>query len=165
MYDFLKKESFPVQFLEAKYMYMNMHSSLVEKSLEKIHSEQDPIAPLERILENNIYMFIPWVEQEIYDQISFENVKEVRWNAYAVDCFHKKCGKKHGITDVLNYYGISKEDSCSVGDGENDISMFEACGKNVAMGNAVDSLKQRADYITSDIDAGGLEEAIKFLVK
>ena len=33
------------------------------------------------------------------------------------------------------------------------------------MGNAVDSLKQRADYITSDIDAGGLEEAIKFLVK
>ena len=37
LYDFLKKESFPVQFLEAKYMYMNMHSSLVEKSLEKIH--------------------------------------------------------------------------------------------------------------------------------
>lgn len=165
LYDFLKEEQFPVQFLEAKYMYMNMHSSLVEKSLEKIHSKQDPIAPLERILENNIYMFIPWVEQEIYDQISFENVKEVRWNAYAVDCFHKECGKKHGITDVLNYYGISKEDSCSVGDGENDISMFEACGKNVAMGNAVDSLKQRADYITSDIDAGGLEEAIKFLVK
>ena len=31
LYDFLKKESFPVQFLEAKYMYMNMHSSLVEK--------------------------------------------------------------------------------------------------------------------------------------
>ena len=66
---------------------------------------------------------------------------------------------------MLNAYGISKEDSCSVGDGENDISMFEACGKNVAMGNAVDSLKQRADYITSDIDADGLEEAIKFLIK
>ena len=43
--------------------------------------------------------------------------------------------------------------------------IFEACGKNVAMGNAVDSLKQRADYITSDIDADGLEEAIKFLIK
>ena len=55
LYDFLKKEPFPVQFLEAKYMYMNMHSSLVEKSLEKIHSKQDPIAPLERILENDIY--------------------------------------------------------------------------------------------------------------
>ena len=43
--------------------------------------------------------------------------------------------------------------------------IFEACGKNVAMGNAVDSLKQHADYITSDIDADGLEEAIKFLIK
>ena len=29
LYDFLKEELFPVQFLEAKYMYINMNSSLV----------------------------------------------------------------------------------------------------------------------------------------
>ena len=88
-------------------------------------------------------------------------MKEVRWNAYAVDCFHKECGKKHGITDVLNYYGISKENSCSVGDGENDISMFEACGKNVAMGNAVDEVKEHANYITTSVDEDGVANALK----
>ena len=87
-------------------------------------------------------------------------MKEVRWNAYAVDCFHKECGKKHGITDVLNYYGISKEDSCSVGDGENDISMFEVAD-GVAVENAQESLKEVAKYLTKSNEDDGVSYFIQ----
>ena len=105
-------------------------------------------------------MFIPWVEQEIYDQISFENVKEVRWNAYAVDCFHKECGKKHGITDVLNYYGISKEDSCSVGDGENDIIAGNAAGcRSVLIAN------KQENTIDKGIAADVVNDVVEFVDK
>ncbi len=167
LYDGLQKTPFPVQFLESHQMYMNLHDEYVKESLEKIHSKQDPIQPLDRILRNEIFMFIPWVKQEIFDeiQIQMHDTTCVRWNAYAVDCFHKMCGKKKGIKDVLNYFHLIKEDVGCVGDAENDLSMFGACGHPVAMGNACDILKQQAEFVTDHIDTDGLAKAIKYLVK
>ncbi len=167
LYNALKKHPFPVQFLEKDHMYMNMHDAYVKDSLEKIHSKQDPIQPLDRILKHPIYMFIPWVKKEIFDSIQNEMAHTicVRWNDYAVDCFHESCGKQRGVIDVLRYFGIPKEEVGCVGDADNDLSMFEACGHCIAMGNATAVLKEKADFITDDIDADGLEKAIKYLVK
>ncbi len=167
LYASVKQSPFPIQFLEANEMYMNLHDDYVEKSLNKIHSKQDPIQPIERILENDIYMFIPWVKEELFKNIQdkLKSTVCVRWNKYAVDCFNERCGKKQGIQDILNYYQIDKEDAGCVGDADNDISMFQACGHKVAMGNATKELKDIADFITNDIDEDGLEIAIKYLVK
>ncbi len=167
LYDSVKKEPFPIQFLEAHEMYMNLHDDHVKESLEKIHSKQDPLQPLDRILNNDIYMFIPWVKEDIFNNIqkNMQDTRCVRWNEYAVDCFHKQCGKNQGIKDILNYYHLTKEDAGCVGDANNDILMFEACGHTVAMGNATDELKRIADYISDDIDKDGLQKALKYLVK
>ncbi len=167
LYNAVKKHPFPVQFLEKNRMYMNMHDDYVKESLEKIHSKQDPIQPLDRILKHPIYMFIPWVKKEIFDSIQNEmnHTTCVRWNDYAIDCFHESCGKLRGVQDVLKYFDISKEEAGCVGDADNDLSMFEGCGHCVAMGNATMALKEKADFITDDIDKDGLEKAIKYLVK
>ncbi len=47
------------------------------------------------------------------------------------------------------------------GDSENDLSMIRTADVGVAMGNAVDKLKEEADYITTDIDNDGLYNAFK----
>ena len=88
-----------------------------------------------------------------------------RWHPAFVDVTAKGNTKQKGIDEIINHFGIRLEETMAFGDGGNDVSMLRHAAIGVAMGNAVDSLKQRADYITSDIDAGGLEEAIKFLVK
>ena len=166
LYEALKKDPFPVQFIEEKEMYMNMHSKIVEEYLAKIHSVQDPLQPLERILENNIYMFIPWVKEDIFQKLKkhLVNVNCVRWNDYALDCIHINSGKQKGIEDVLQYHHLKKEDASSVGDGDNDFSMFQACGLNVAMGNASEELKKHADFVTTHIDEDGLANAIEYLL-
>lgn len=167
LYEALVAHPFPVQFLEKEDMYVNMHSAIVEEGLKKIHSVQDPVKPLQRILNHPVYMFIPWVEESRFHaiQLKFKHTHCTRWNSYAVDCFHIHCGKSQGIEDVLIYYGFSSEEACSIGDGENDLSMFAVCGKNIAMGNACDNLKKQADYITSDIDNDGLYKAVQYLLK
>ena len=43
----------------------------------------------------------------------------------------------------------------------NDIDMFEFCEIGVAMGNASDEVKSKADYVTSDIDDDGIYNALK----
>lgn len=167
LYDALMKEPFPVQFLEKEMMYMNQHDDCVKRSLEKIHSKQDPIQPLERILHHDVYMIIPWIKEEIFNGIQkqMHHTTCVRWNEYAVDCFHESCGKKIGIEDVLRYFNIPKEEAGCVGDADNDLSMFDACTHCVAMGNATKQLKEKAEFVSDDIDRDGLEKAIKYLVK
>lgn len=167
LYDGIKKMPFPCQFLEEDTMYMNMHDAYVEESLAKIHSKQDPIQPLHRILKNPVYMCIPWTQKSIFDPIQQEmhDSAFVRWNAYAIDCFSSQSGKNRGIEDVLTYYHLRNEDAVCVGDAENDLAMFDACKIRVAMGNACPTLKAHATYITDDIDHDGLAKAIKFLFK
>lgn len=167
LYDSICKMPFPCQFLEADRMYMNLHDDHIEKALEKIHSTQDPLAPLERILQHPVYMFIPWVQENLFAPIqkAMQETTCVRWNAYAVDCFSLQSGKNRGILDVLQYYHLRKEDAACIGDGENDLAMFEVCQTSIAMGNACDALKAGANYITDDIDRDGLAKAIKFLTK
>lgn len=47
------------------------------------------------------------------------------------------------------------------GDGGNDISMLEYVGIGVAMGNANPPVKERADFVTKDIDDDGIEYALR----
>ena len=64
--------------------------------------------------------------------------------------------KGDGITFLLNYLSIDKSNSYAFGDGDNDLSMFKAVGNKLAMGNAVDTLKQQANIITKDFNNLGL---------
>ena len=50
------------------------------------------------------------------------------------------------------------------GDGENDISMIEKAGMGVAMGNAGDFLKEKADYVTLSNEESGVAYAINRFV-
>ena len=43
--------------------------------------------------------------------------------------------------------------------------MIETCHLGIAMGNACDALKEKADYITADIDDDGLAKAMEFAMK
>ena len=57
------------------------------------------------------------------------------------------CGKGNAVNAVLNYYGLSKDEAIAFGDGRNDIEMLEAVGTGVAMGNAIDEVKARAEDV------------------
>ena len=74
-------------------------------------------------------------------------------------------GKGTGVRNLRNYLGIEKENIMCIGDSENDMSMFKECGYKVAMGNAIDKLKQLADFITLDVSQDGVSYAIKKLLE
>lgn len=61
------------------------------------------------------------------------------------------------IMDELN---VSKEDVYVFGDGENDLSMLEV-GHSVAMGNALDVVKEKCEYVTLSNDEDGIAHFIE----
>ena len=76
-----------------------------------------------------------------------------------INGIHKATGMKH----YLEYSGIAREDSIAIGDGPNDLQMMEYAGIGIAMGNAREEVKQRADLVTEHIDEDGLYLALKKL--
>ena len=65
------------------------------------------------------------------------------------------------LRQAVKKAGIAPEDAYAIGDGYNDITMMKVVGHSIAMGNAVDELKEVADYVTADILDDGLYKAFE----
>ena len=53
------------------------------------------------------------------------------------------------------------ENTYAFGDGLNDLDMLDFAGHSIAMGNGRSEVKERADYITADIEEDGLALAME----
>lgn len=69
--------------------------------------------------------------------------------------------KATAIDYVLSHYYPKDVISYGIGDGGNDIEMIQHCRYGIAMGNAKDSVKNIADFITDTNDNGGLVKALQ----
>ncbi|MBQ2644767.1 HAD family phosphatase [bacterium] len=69
--------------------------------------------------------------------------------------------KGKAVEYVANMYNIKKEEILSCGDQNNDIELLTCAGIGVAMGNASETLKTYADYITDTVDNDGVVKAVK----
>ncbi|MDP4091800.1 MAG: Cof-type HAD-IIB family hydrolase [Bacillota bacterium] len=77
------------------------------------------------------------------------------------EVLNKGVSKRKALEYVSQRYGIDSSDMIAIGDNENDISMITYAGLGIAVGNAEDSLKEAAGYITQATnDEDGVAEAI-----
>ncbi|HSD98429.1 MAG TPA: HAD family hydrolase [Patescibacteria group bacterium] len=73
--------------------------------------------------------------------------------------------KEKAIEKLCEIIHVTKQEIIGVGDSFNDLPLFNSVGLKVAMGNAVDELKEKADYITGHVNNDGLAQAIeKFIL-
>ena len=86
-----------------------------------------------------------------------------RWHPGFSDLVNADNSKAIGIDCILHHYGIDRNECIGFGDGGNDIEMLEYCGIGVAMGNADDSVKSHADFVTTSVDEEGIEHALTAL--
>ena len=65
--------------------------------------------------------------------------------------------KRTGIETALRAMGELPSATVAVGDGENDVPLFAVAGVSVAVANAVDILKARADVVLSEPNGKGIQ--------
>lgn len=78
-----------------------------------------------------------------------------------LEMMNKGVTKGSAVKILAQMYGIDRKEIIAIGDNENDMSMIEYAGLGIAMGNAEESLKNVADYITGDYQEDGVAEAIE----
>lgn len=111
--------------------------------------------------EDGVYkMFIsikPGEEEKI------ESLKQAPWIRFTDSpfIFIEPMNKSVGIKKMVDYLGGNYSDVVVFGDEKNDYSMFIDEWMCIAMGNAIEGLKQKANYVTTSIHEDGIYNACK----
>ncbi|GKU75977.1 Cof-type HAD-IIB family hydrolase [Paenibacillus sp. L3-i20] len=112
-------------------------------------------------------------EPERLDEIALElqpligdRVHITKSKAHYLEFMHKEGTKGHALQFLASHLGCTMNETIAIGDAWNDREMIEAAGLGVAMGNAVDTLKALADYVTLSNNDDGVKHVIdKFVLK
>ena len=83
---------------------------------------------------------------------------------YYLDVTPLAGNKGAGIRALAGSRGIDLAETVAMGDQANDIAMLEAAGFGIAMGNAPDAVKAKADAVTASNDEDGVAQAIDTLI-
>jgi len=93
---------------------------------------------------------------------SFSNNIEIKrsndpyYDCYFITILNPKGDKAHALKKLEEIENIRIKDTTVFGDSHNDIGLFDIAGTKIAVSNAIDELKQRADIIlphSNDEDA------------
>lgn len=154
---FAKKEvRMAVAELDRKYInYLTIRDCILQKK-----------GNIERIVGsytgNKVYQFMMSGNPEKTDAIiaQLRHCKMTHWPPNGTDIIPKDGGKIIGIQEMLNHYGIAREEMMAFGDGDNDIEMLQYAQIGIAMGSAFNHVKQCADYVTDSAQNDGIMKAL-----
>jgi HAD superfamily hydrolase (TIGR01484 family) len=89
---------------------------------------------------------------------------QVIFNKGAVMALPSGVNKATGLTAGLLQLGLSPHNCVAIGDAENDHTFLAASECGIAVSNALQVLKDRADYVTTADHGHGVEELIDMLI-
>ena len=119
--------------------------------------------PLDVVMQQRILQLTPFFD-ESYEREILSRIPccvSGRWHPAFTDITAKGADKGAGIMALAAHLGFNPRHTIAFGDGGNDTSMIRSAGIGVAMGNALDSLKAEADYITTSVDEDGVMNALR----
>jgi Cof subfamily protein (haloacid dehalogenase superfamily) len=84
-----------------------------------------------------------------------------RSQLYYLDITHPEANKGYMVRALSRLLSIPRHAIAAIGDGRNDIAMFDASGLAIAMGNADHEVKARAQFVTASNEEDGFASAVK----
>ncbi|MFD1705736.1 Cof-type HAD-IIB family hydrolase [Siminovitchia sediminis] len=127
-------------------------------SLKMTYPEVDP----EFYKKSNIYQALLFTKENEAEYLSaFQEVDFIRWHELSLDIVPKGGSKAKGIHQMIERLGFKMEDVYAFGDGLNDIEMLQEVGMGIAMGNAHESVKKHADFVTTHVNEHGIVNGLK----
>lgn len=79
---------------------------------------------------------------------------------FTLEINSKMVNKASAVKELERYYKIKREEIICIGDNENDLPMIEYAGLGVAMGNAKEKVKKKADFITFNNNKFGVANVV-----
>ena len=160
--DVLKKYNLSATFSGA----YNFRVTEVDADMTTAHTFfNEPIYPFDQYTDQPIDKILVYMP-EAFDLTPFKQIKGltiVRGISTYCDVIAEHCNKYTGIKALMENMGLENEGYTAFGDSMNDIEMLQNAKIGVAMGNAVDDLKEIATLVTSDVGDNGIANGLRKL--
>jgi Cof subfamily protein (haloacid dehalogenase superfamily) len=133
----------------------HVNMSLLFRSVEEVDESIEII----KIMYADEPTLLDDTSKEIQNALG-SRLNVVRSAPHYYDIMNKNANKGAALKLLAKRLGIKREETMTIGDGENDLQMFENAGVSVAMGNSSDFVKSRAKFVTKTNNEDGVAHAI-----
>ena len=127
-----------------------------QKYIEKVEEIDCPINKFQILQETDI---LNEIEEKLIHKYG-DRFEVFRTTPRQIEMGPKGYTKGDTLVRLMKNFGWSKDEAFVFGDGGNDISMFKQTNYSFAMGQALESVKNEAKYITLSNDEDGIYEAL-----
>lgn len=114
--------------------------------------------PLEKI---NVFCTTSQEREKLRKKLNNLNVTITYSEETSIEIMPNGVSKASGLKALCRFLEIDIEQTIAVGDSDNDREILKTAGLSVAMGNALQEIKQISDVIVRDNDHNGCVEAIE----
>lgn len=116
------------------------------------------VVPNEPVYQVLLFKRISKSYAKLFPQFQF-----IQWSKIASDVLPATSSKSVGMKQIVQKLNINIENTYAFGDGMNDLDLMSTVGTSVAMGNAVDEVKEAADFVTTRVDESGIAKGLNML--
>ncbi len=155
---------FPCSFMDEVGNTINYVDDRVREVWDNIALPVPPVEDPREVIKRNIYqvnIYVDAADEPSIVEGYLQHCESTRWHPMFADVNLRGVSKQQGVDTILEYFGIPREEAMAFGDGGNDVSMLGHVKWGVAMGNAVDSAKEVAAYVTDTVDNEGICKALQ----
>lgn len=140
------------------YSELNRTPYYIEPDFEKLIAQKTPKM---LIIDDPAYLdqLIPILRDLLGDEVHITKSKP-----HFLEIMHREGTKGHALTFLAGHFGCDMSETIAIGDSWNDHEMLEAAGLGIAMGNAIQALKDIANYVTLSNNDEGVKAAIEKFV-
>lgn len=142
----------------------------IEATINDISKQQ--VASFDKVLKDPIYKVLltgkPVYIASIVDAFKEpfgDSLSIYRSAPFFIEVMAQNIDKAQSLDYLVKKLGIKQEEVIAFGDGYNDLSMIEYAGVGVAMGNAVEGVKEKANIITLSNDEDGIAYTLSELIE
>jgi Cof subfamily protein (haloacid dehalogenase superfamily) len=129
------------------------------------------VADLDAVLEGVVKIVgvsddreaVALAEEDVRGEFGKET-SATRSQPYYLDVTHPDANKGAVVAKLSELLAIPVERIATIGDGPNDVLMFQRSGLSIAMGNAVDAAKAAAGKVTASNEEEGFARAMEIYV-
>lgn len=170
MHAFLKGKRFiyTQESYDERFLYDHMNECFQDDYKIKSYT-QIPWDELAVIAKDVLKILVYHKEEHLLEQARneiecIENCEITDYQKISFDITAKGIHKGNIIRTVLKENGFTKDNFMAIGDGNNDIPMFEEASIAVAMGNAKEEVKIHSSYVTAHYLEDGVSKAIHHFI-
>lgn len=102
---------------------------------------------------------IDWVQDQIRQQFG-QHINCIQSRHDFCELIAHNASKWNAVKFLANDWNITSDEIMAIGDQENDLSMIEGAGLGIAMGNAPEWIRAKANHVAPTVDEQGLAKMI-----